>query len=236
MSGIITYGSGDLQIKDSIYVPMLDISTSGASGVLFRSVENEHICANAYGMSSSGDIGFLIKDANNELVAIMGTTSETVDADFLLIQYYWISDGGVDLDTRTWVNEPPINYVVGWDRGFSDDYIHWGGDNVDPDGIEAVYVDLRALFNDYPSISEVSVRTGAFWYGPKNTGNITVILSFYKGGTMVNSGTNFYNDGGTLENEISYSKNVSLETMDGSSDGEFLGYAVYNDVDKTFSY
>ena len=216
-----------------VYCPLTDVTVQDQYGILIPTIGGGgNIVKRVTGIDEEGQLGFLTTDANGELVAVR----QYLDIDFLLIRYSWTSEGGRDLDTRTWVNDPAIDFVVGWSRGSSDAYITWGGDNTGSNATEAVLVDFKKVLEDYPTQEEISVRTGAFWYSSRGTGDITMSMLAYKGGTMSHVGTDFVNVGGELVASLEAPRNVELQTTFPSTDGDFLGYAKYNIVDKTFTY
>jgi len=235
MSGILPSSDPTSGDPARFYFPLTNVDAEDQYGVLVPTIDGEIIIRRVTGFIAENEFGFLALAADGEKVGVTGVPG-IVEIDFLLIRYTWESSGGTDLDTRTWVNDPPIDFVVGWARGASDDYITWGGDNTSPAGTEAVLVDVSKLIDDYPSQDVISVRTGAFWYGGRVSGNITVTLLAYKGGTMQRVGTDFVNVGGEETTRVDSPRNVALQTRDSASDGEFLGNAIYNITDKTFVY
>jgi len=230
MSGIIV-GSADTPQED-LFFPLTSIIADDQYGIIVPTIYGDEVVRRVTGITENGQLGFLATASDDELVVV----KQFIDIDYLLVRYSWEAAGGTDLDTRTWVNDPPIDFVVGWGRGTSDAYITWGGDNTGSVATEAVLVDFKNVLATYPAQEVISVRTGAFWYGSRGTGDITMSLLAYKGGTMQQVGTDFINVGGTLIDTLTAPRNVVTQTTSASSNGDFLGYARYDILNRTFTY
>jgi hypothetical protein len=155
--------------------------------------------------------------------------------DYAVLRYLWTPEDGQDLDTRTSITNPARNVEVGWSRQTNDEtYLTWGGDNTGS-GVESVLINVLGLIQSYPSATNITVATKAFWYSSRLTGNITVQFETYLGGTMSQSGFNFINTGGALVQSLSFLCNA---TSQGSSDqpGDLLGILTIDTASKTGGY
>lgn len=152
------------------------------------------------------------------------------DFDYAVIKYKWTLAGGRDLDTRTYISTPNRSSigVVGWNRASKDgEYLSWNSDNTNS-GVEGVLVNIFKLKRDFPSQKDFVIQLGAFWYSSKSSGNLTVEVNTYKGGTMSPIGYDWENIGGTLVQNLSFRANTQLQTRDAQTLGTSLGYLSYN--------
>ena len=148
-----------------------------------------------------------------------------LDADILVVRYYWTSENGTDLDTASeFVNSniPGVDgNAVGWNcpgnGGAASDVIHWAGDNTSS-GNECVYIDMGAIKQQYgdalPKIITMSIY--GTWFNTKANGGAQVQILAYKGGTMTQDGFNFVNNGGELRYNNTH--NISVSTYKGVED------------------
>lgn len=121
---------------------------------------------------------------------------ELQDFDFAVIRYIWGTEDGKDLDTRTSIQKPARQIMVGWAKNNTDDtYLQWGGDNTDS-GVEAVLVDMQKLALDYPSEVQFELDLNMFWYGQPISGDFQIQFESYKGGSMSQNGFDFSNTDG----------------------------------------
>lgn len=151
------------------------------------------------------------------------------DFDFALIRYIWNSQGGKDLDTRTYITVPNRKEnMVGWSRMNSDaSYLLWNDDNTGS-GVEAVLVNLKELKKDFPGQKEFKVLLRAFWYSTKASGDLTVEVNTYKGGTMSKSGYDWVNTGGTLVQNLKLKTNSPIQISSAEAEGTPLAVLFYN--------
>lgn len=132
--------------------------------------------------------------------------------EYLTYRYYWTSADGRDLDTATEFTNTGLvdnngvsldHLAVGWsmDGNYNSTikrYLKWGGDNTGS-GNECTFIDMDALLSEenYPILPRfIEARIYATWYAARYDGNITFEIVAYKGGTMVQNGYNFVNQGG----------------------------------------
>lgn len=164
------------------------------------------------------------------------------DFDFMVIRYVWATGAGIDLDSFTgfegtgtiydgvlgsrqnWVgynqNPDPSTGATGTGSrvipyGSSAPYLNWGTDNVTGSGVEAILVDIKKFKTDFPATpNPISVKMNAVWYNTLQSGDITVEVTTYKGGTMSLDAANhnFINSGGVLVNTISSPYNVGIQS------------------------
>jgi len=129
------------------------------------------------------------------------------DADYLMIQYKFTD--GQDLDTRTRVVTPDIGqdttveylgfgansctsnnynnngiYPAGTTFSGNDYILKHACDNTGT-GFEAVLVNLSNFQTAYPSSSELTIDCRGWWYSIVGTNNVKLILTLWKGGTIV---------------------------------------------------
>ncbi len=147
------------------------------------------------------------------------------DFDFAVIRYRWDSNAGRDLDTRTFISDPPRNVVIGWNKGeFDGQFLSWGGDNTNS-GVEAILINVKALSEMYPELTNIQVMIQAFWYSELLSGNVEIEFTTYKGGSMVKSGFDFLNYDGV--NVQTNKLNVNLTSKEREM-GEPLAKLSYN--------
>lgn len=178
------------------------------------------------------------EDANNKALAdiaangqnyanAQGTcTPEIIEVDnfdFLAVRYHWDSGSGNDMDILVGFENNGTAYdnqYVGYGQGnatipanttpAADAYLWWGLDNTGSSGYEGALVGVKKFVQAFPnSPNIVEVGLYAVWYGQPVTGNFSVELATYLGGTMSLDGTNFINTGGT---QVS-SNTVGLNTL-----------------------
>ncbi len=168
--------------------------------------------------------------------------------DFAVIRYAWLEADGRDLDTRTALIEVDASVNgkdVGWTDpslhlrnttigGTSGTYLHWGGDNTDFFGAEAVLVDFPKIATDFPALTDIRVRMRANWYGERFTGAITLQFATYLGGSMNQVGTDFEKFRGRPRYRPEPPANVTSNVA-ADVDGEDVGVLVYHIATKTAS-
>ena len=159
-----------------------------------------------------------------------GTVTPNVEFEpfeFAVVRYEWTSLGGVDLDTRTNISQPPISGVVGWDRDTQvGQYLTWGGDNTET-GEESILIDFKKIDSDYPLEPLIKINLSAFWFEERNSGNFVLRFETYRGGTMTQNGYAFENSGGDLVQSEVLTRNV-ITQIDDDVDGELVGVIKYN--------
>lgn len=156
--------------------------------------------------------------------------TEVQDFDYAVIKYKWTNQGGKDLDTRTYISTPDRSNVgvVGWGRASNDaEYLIWNSDNTDS-GVEGVLVDISALKRDFPSQKDFVISLAAFWFNAKYSGDLSVEVNTYRGGTMSRSGYDWQNAGGTLVQNLSFDANTQLQIKEEQTSGTPLGVLSYN--------
>ncbi|MDH0826570.1 hypothetical protein N5C97_08660 [Acinetobacter johnsonii] len=142
--------------------------------------------------------------------------------DYAVVRYIWEESGGLDLDTRTLVIDPPRNIAVGWGRFSNDDnFLHWVGDNTSS-GVESVLIDMSSLRKFYPNQKNFVFWFKSFWYSVVNSGNFKLQVETYKGGQMViNNEYNYQNVDGQLL------QNLTMDCQVGKSQSsEYEGFLV----------
>ncbi|MNQ80498.1 hypothetical protein D3C85_954830 [compost metagenome] len=167
---------------------------------------------------------------------------------YMVVRYKWALGAGRDFDTYTGIVNTGTfldNKWMGWGHGFNneiplnaladDSYIMWAGDNTQSNGVESCLVNFSKITTDYPTLSTIQVRMAGSWYGSVDTGNIDIEVTTYLDGTMVKSGYDMINVGGTQVQQIVFSKRVPIQGTNLSKNIEAvtnLGYITYT---KNFS-
>lgn len=168
--------------------------------------------------------------------------------DFAVIRYIWTEDGGTDLDTRTALVDSGLewdNQDVGWARairipdpgeilpgcapsgaGTEGAWIIHGGDNCE-NGVEAILVDFQALADALPGQRYIYIRLRCFWYGTRNSGDMTLQFQTYDGGTMAQVGYDFINTGGADVQVLEKPRNVTVNISE-NTDGQNVGILRYD--------
>lgn len=132
--------------------------------------------------------------------------------DYMAVRFNWVSGSGSDLDILVGFENNFTafdNKYVGYGQPSttipaiaspqSNSYLWWALDNTGSSGYEGVLIGIKKFIDDHPSSPNiVEVGLYATWYRPPITGNFSVELVTYLGGTMSLSGNNFINTGGTL--------------------------------------
>ena len=133
--------------------------------------------------------------------------------DFFVIKYTWINDD-VDIDVRFAGNGAPFDgQGLGYSNGpnpvpyppvrvtsvsyKSQTLLRWGGDARGGQG-ETVFFNAPLLENDNALPRHIKLDCRALWWSTGRSGSpVRTTIFAYKGGTMVQNGTNFDNVGGT---------------------------------------
>jgi hypothetical protein len=170
----------------------------------------------------------------NDSIPKLDSNEIFLPADFILITYQFDPSGGRDLDTRTNIESPNQSAILGFCKQRSAQNIVWSGDNTGY-GVESVYIDL----NQYGSNDLIKVLCKAFWYSQRNSGNMSLDIRAYKGGTMQRDRSNhfqFINVGGEqVGNVISFPKNISMKGAKCMT-GETIGTVKYNRGNQSLSF
>lgn len=95
-------------------------------------------------------------------------------------------------------------------------------------GVESVYIDV----NSFAASDRIDVSCKAFWYGARNSGDMSLDIRAFKGGVMQKSASDpfqFVNNGGfQVGNLISFSKNISSQINSCRVEGENIGTVSYD--------
>jgi hypothetical protein len=170
----------------------------------------------------------------NDSIPDLDSNEIFLPADFILITYQFDPSGGRDLDTRTNIESPNRSDILGYCKQRTASNIVWSGDNTGY-GVESVYVDI----NQYGSNDLIKIMCKAFWYSQRNSGNMSLDIRAYKGGTMQRDGSNhfqFINVGGEqVGNVISFPKNIAM-TGAKCMTGERIGMVKYNRGNQSLSF
>jgi len=166
--------------------------------------------ANNIALNDILDNGQNYANANGSCLAVADSI-QISNFDHLLLRFHWQADNGRDLDILLgYENNGSVfdSRYVGYGgvgetlpAGItpkSNAYLWWGQDNRGDAGTEGVVVGLKKLAAAQPGLPAV-IEAGlyAVWYGLPVTGNFTLEINAYQGGTMQLSGTSFINTGGT---------------------------------------
>lgn len=130
-------------------------------------------------------------------------------ADYLIITYQFDQEGGIDLDTRTRIMRPFSTDEIGFCKANnSSEFLIWSGDNRGY-GVESCLVDLTR----FKSNDRLEISCGAVWWEQRNSGNMSIDIRAYKGGTMSLKDFQFLNNGGKETAFKSFSSNISLNNI-----------------------
>ncbi|WP_268847405.1 DUF5977 domain-containing protein [Flavobacterium aestivum] len=163
---------------------------------------------------------------------------------YMVIRYKWALGAGQDFDTYTGIVNSGTsldNKWMGWGHNFgnelpndtiaADSYIMWAGDNTQANGIESCLVNFSKITADYPTLNTIQVRMAGSWYTSVGTGNIDIEVTTYLGGTMVKTGYDMINVGGTMIDQKNFSKKVPIQGKALAQNIESvtnLGYITYS--------
>jgi hypothetical protein len=164
-------------------------------------------------------------------------------ADYLVVRYIWESSAGADLDTGTEFTNSGISGLdddgVGYGLGYTttDSILTHAGDNT-TSGDESFFIDINKLKTTYYSTIPTSTNIDLYgtWFDVKLTGDITIEIKSYEGGTMSKSGFTWVNTGGvntstqTINTVVSSTINYSSTWR---TDYTYLGNITYNKVNDT---
>lgn len=153
--------------------------------------------------------------------------------DYLVARYMWdypVAGRDLDIQVQFENNSTPSidNIYVGFGGvnptvpsgtvPETDAYLWWGLDDTNasanPQGIEGVLLGLKKFKDDFPSSPNIiEVSFYAVWYAIVATGNFTVEIATYKGGTMSKVGTNIVNTGGVQVSLDSRNVNTMIQNQ-----------------------
>jgi len=193
------------------YIPVVTSGSNFGQMVNFSA----DIQGGANGSHAEADLGTMIELTYHVATATVTYTTNTgqidiPDFDFMTVRYHWNEGAGADLDIlagfenngttfdSNYVGFGQPNATVPADTvPQADAYLWWGSDNSSGSGYEDVLIGMKKFTADFPASPDVvEVGLYAVWYGAPVTGDFTVELVTYKGGTMSLSGTDFINTGG----------------------------------------
>lgn len=103
---------------------------------------------------------------------------------------------------------------TGYHNGPIDSILYWGGDN-QTSGAETVYTNINTLKSRSGLATVSHMYIYGNWYTSKGTGNVTILMQAYSGGTMSKSGTVYTNTGGSLMYSSTFVKNVTSQYKPG---------------------
>lgn len=171
-------------------------------------------------------------------ISITVNPPEVFDADFLVLTYEFVD--GLDLDTRTLLTAPLTGDEVGFcqNSDFSGPnglWYEWAGDNTGT-GFESVLIYIEAI-RDYDSDALIEGLAQAWWYNIRESGDVQLVLTAYKGGTMVLNGDfTWSNIGGDNVGNLVYNGNVGLNETDCVVAAECVTGFTYDIPTETFAW
>lgn len=179
--------------------------------------------------------GFWFLPKTKETVLDPGSTFTFV-AEYLTISYHFTS--GTDLDTRTQIGIPLIKGYpgiavntdyIGWGRDAVSTYatLIWGGDNQGI-GEESLLCNLNTIKTLYGP-TRISIDCNCFWYGTVGTTPVSIVVTLYKGGTMVKAGYSWINSTAIEKVTVaSLSRTITMKTQNIGTNGQHLSTLVYD--------
>ncbi len=155
--------------------------------------------------------------------------------DFFVLKFTWLGDdvdiavefAGNNLSGNGTNNATYDKHPVGWSFSSAVTYntrqlLQWGGDAQGGQG-ETTFFNAPVLEGDVNSPRKVKLDVYATWYtAGRAPSKMTFTMTAYKGGTMVQSGTNFNNNGGVKLYDQGHS--VMITTTKGNSTYATGGY------------
>lgn len=129
--------------------------------------------------------------------------------DFFVVKFTWVNNdvdiavefSGNDVSGNGNNNSSYDKYPVGWSftnsvRYNNQELLRWGGDATGGQG-ETAFFNAPVLEGDVNSPRKIKLDVYATWFTPgRAPDKMTFTMSAYKGGRMVQNGTNFDNQGG----------------------------------------
>jgi hypothetical protein len=141
-----------------------------------------------------------------EIIPPLDSNEIFLPADYIIITYQFDASGGTDLDTRTRLISPEKGNELGFCKKSESKGLYWSLDNKGY-GVESIYIDVTQ-FNEN---DVVEVLCKAWWYSERNSGEMSLDIRAYKGGTMRKENFQFINDGGEqVGNVISFPHKINL--------------------------
>ena len=136
--------------------------------------------------------------------------SITVNADYFIIQYNFAQTSGNDLDTSTKLTYPTTEGPLGFSctNTGSSTYMEWGGDNTGY-GVESVLIKIKDIRRDYPNATYIDFLCACHWFGSRLTGDISLDINAYRGGTPQKQGYGFVINNGTLLDTLRFPDNIT---------------------------
>jgi hypothetical protein len=172
-------------------------------------------------------------------VSITVNPPEVFDADFLVLTYEFVD--GEDLDTRTLLTAPLLGDEVGWCQaaffdGPNGTWYEWAGDNVDQ-GFESVLIYIDAI-REYDANALIQGLAQAWWFDIRESGDVQLVLTAYKGGEMVLVPEDFIwiNVGGDEVGNLVYNGNVGLNDSSCVPAAECVTGFTYDIPTETFAW
>ncbi len=161
--------------------------------------------------------------------------------DFMTVRFGWLDGAGKDLDVLV-AYEGTGTSVDGLYVGFgqsatvprvispqSDAYLWWATDNMGYSGYEGVLIGIKKYIEAFPETNNlIDIFLYAAWYGQPITGNYTIELVTYLGGTMSISGSNFINIGGEQVSSDVFNVNTLNRPTGGIENYDNVGKISYN--------
>lgn len=148
------------------------------------------------------------------------------DFDYMAVRYHWLEGSGSDLDILVGYENNATsedNLYVGFGQpsatipvtaATADSYLWWGTDSTSTTGYEGVLIGIKKFIAAYPASPDiVEIALYAVWWGTPVSGDFTVELVTYKGGTMSLAGTDFVNAGGVQASSNTVSVNTLLKSQ-----------------------
>jgi len=154
--------------------------------------------------------------------------SLTVNADYFIIQYNFTTASGRDLDTSTKLTYPTTEGPYGYscEKSGTSNYMEWGGDNTGF-GVESVLIKIKDIRKDFPFTTYIDFLCACHWFGPRYSGDITLTISAYRGGTVQKQGFGFVINNGTLLDTLNFPDNIA-KSYTGCNSAQITGIIRYD--------
>lgn len=167
--------------------------------------------------------------------------------DFMAVRYHWVSGDGSDLDVLVGLEQNNSSFdrqYVGFGANVTVPYavpstdqsfLWWALDNRGSQGYEGVLIGIKQFIEQNPSSPNiVEIGLYAVWFGQPISGNFSVELVTYLGGTMSAVNNDFINAGGVQTSSNTVNVNTMQRKVSQDSATYFkVGTVKYNKTTKT---
>ena len=232
--------SGNITIGESVYLD--ELGNTGTARFGFHAFTRDGVRLWIEVRDNQIASGIIINKG------VCGTTDIPLDDfDYLVVRYGWQPAGGTDLDILVGYennNTLSDNSYVGYgannklNPGSSDNdaMLWWALDNTSNQGVETVVIGIRNFINTYPNVGNIiSVGIYASWFAALGTGDFSLSVVTYKGGTMIKQGTDLVNPTGVQVSSDTRNLQTNVRTVGSPTAANYykVGTLKYNKTSNT---